>query len=216
MDSQEWVNSQRKELPITLTADECRGKTYIVTGSTSGLGLECTKHLVRLECARVIMAVRNLESGEAIRASIESKTGRRGVIDVWHLDLAVFESVKAFAKRAKAELDRVDGVVANAGVLNGYWVEAAGMESNLTVNILGNLLFIVLMIPTLRKSAASFATTPRITITGTMGAFSTVQCLEKLDRDDIFSDLNNRKKWEPDMDARYVFLGPSLGSRPCS
>ncbi|POR32580.1 Uncharacterized protein TPAR_07214 [Tolypocladium paradoxum] len=205
MDSQEWIKSQRKELPITLTADECRGKTYIVTGATSGLGLECTKHLVRLECAHVVIAVRNLKRGEVVKASIENKTGRLGVIHVWHLDLASFDSVTAFAKRAEAELERVDGVVANAGVANGYWIETAGMESNLTVNVLGNLLFVVLMFPILRKSAVNFTMTPCITITGTMGAFSTLQCLQKFDRDNIFNDLNTRKRWEPDIDARYVF-----------
>ncbi|CAD6592413.1 MAG: hypothetical protein ASARMPREDX12_006073 [Alectoria sarmentosa] len=73
-------------------------QTIIVTGSNAGLGLEASRHFVRLDAAKVILAVRNLEKGEAAKQSIEESTGRTGVVEVWQLDLAHYESVKDFSK----------------------------------------------------------------------------------------------------------------------
>ena len=92
------------------------GQTIIVTGSNTGLGLEASRHFVRLDAAKVILAVRNLEKGEAAKKSIEESTGRTGVVEVWQLDLASYESVKDCAKRAQA-LERLDILVENAGIV---------------------------------------------------------------------------------------------------
>jgi retinol dehydrogenase-12 len=41
-------------------------------------------------------------------------------VEVWELDLASFENVKAFGKRC-SELERLDSVVLNAGIANRRW-----------------------------------------------------------------------------------------------
>lgn len=92
------------------------GKTVIVTGANIGLGYEAAKHFVRLGAAKVILAVRSPEKGEEARKTIETSEKRSGVVEVWALDLASYDSVKAFAKRV-AGLERVDVVVENAGTL---------------------------------------------------------------------------------------------------
>lgn len=73
---------QYKKLPILTNESTCSGKTYIVTGSNSGLGLETARHLVEFSASCVVLAVRNLKSGETAKAEIEKSTGRKGVIQV--------------------------------------------------------------------------------------------------------------------------------------
>lgn len=73
---------QYKKLPILANESTCSGKTYIVTGSNSGLGLETARHLVGFSASCVVLAVRNLEAGETAKREIEKSTGREGVIRV--------------------------------------------------------------------------------------------------------------------------------------
>ncbi|ESZ90721.1 putative short-chain dehydrogenase/reductase family protein [Sclerotinia borealis F-4128] len=110
------IPTQIYSLPLFITPEICRGRTYIVTGANAGLGFEAAKHLVRLGSAIVIMGVRNLSYGHRALADIESSTEISGVAQVWELDLSSYNSVTAFTKRAIEKLDRVDAVIQNAGV----------------------------------------------------------------------------------------------------
>ena len=73
---------QYRKLPILANESTCSGKTYIVTGSNSGLGLETARHLVEFFALRVILAVRNVAAGETAKKDIQKPTGRKGVIQV--------------------------------------------------------------------------------------------------------------------------------------
>ena len=192
----EFVKAQWTPLPIPLSAEDCRGRTYIVTGSNGGLGYECVKHLVRFEATRVIMAVRNMESGSAALQQIEAEVGRSGVMQVWELDLSSFDSVKRFAKKVEVDLDRVDGLVQNAGVAGGYWTEKEGMELNTTVNVVAPLLLTLLLLPFMSRAAKKLGITPRIALIGSSAAFDAKDNLKVLDRGNIFEDMKNRQKWE--------------------
>ena len=104
----------KPKLPTT----DCTGKTIIVTGANTGLGKEATRHYVRLNAQKVIMACRSHERGEAARKEIEASTRRTGVMEVWQLDMADYGSVKAFAQRAST-LARIDTLLENAGISTG-------------------------------------------------------------------------------------------------
>lgn len=78
-----------------------------------GLGKEAARHYVRLNAEKVIIACRSIEKGEAAARDIEQSTGRKGVVEVWQLDLSSYENVKQFAERAKG-LRRLDSIVENA------------------------------------------------------------------------------------------------------
>lgn len=73
---------QYRKLPILVDESTCAGKTYIVTGGNSGLGLETARHLVEFKASRVILAVRNLTAGEIAKGDIEKTTGHKGVLEV--------------------------------------------------------------------------------------------------------------------------------------
>ncbi|KAF7354616.1 hypothetical protein MSAN_01375000 [Mycena sanguinolenta] len=98
------------------TTADLTGRTYLVTGSNIGLGLALAIHLARLHPEQPILAVRDLQKGDAAKKTIVSETGFKGSIEVWELDIASFASVTKFAERARTTLKRLDGVVLNAGI----------------------------------------------------------------------------------------------------
>jgi NAD(P)-dependent dehydrogenase (short-subunit alcohol dehydrogenase family) len=53
--------------------------------------------------------------------------------------MASSASVQSFAKKASTELDRIDGLVANAGVMLDTWSTAEGIETSITVNVINTL-----------------------------------------------------------------------------
>jgi len=148
------------------------GQTIIITGSNTGMGLEAARHLVRLDAARVILAVRSTTKGEAAAASIRSSFPQRfdlgDVVQVWALDLALHASVRAFAARAEAELERLDAVVCNAGmyVYKSGFTLAEGDEVTITVNVVSTLLLGVLLLPKLRATSVKYDKEVVLTFTG--------------------------------------------------
>lgn len=176
-----FLASQFTRLPYPEA--EYRGKTVIVTGANVGLGREAARHFCRLGAARVILGCRDLDKGRAAGAEIEESTSRTGVVDVWQLDLGSFESVRAFCRRADAELDRLDVVIENAGVAIGTYVECDGrFESTIAVNVVSTFLMALLLLPVLRRSAARHNVEPRLVVVSSdahlfvRGSFREITC----------------------------------------
>lgn len=141
------------------------GQVIIVTGSNTGMGLEAARHLVRLDAAKVILAVRNLDKGRAAAESIVASTDRCGIAEVWHLDLQSYASVKSFASKAE-ELERLDVVIANAGVLTRKFSLAEDNETNIKVNVLSTMYLSLLLLPKLRQTSVSLNKDVVLTFTG--------------------------------------------------
>jgi NAD(P)-dependent dehydrogenase (short-subunit alcohol dehydrogenase family) len=186
------IPTQVRDLPLLMTAESCAGGTYIVTGANTGLGYEAAKHLVALGAAKVILGVRNLTAGETAKANIVKDTGKTGTAEVWALDLSSYDSVKAFANKAIAELDRIDAIIENAAVATGHG-KAEGHSMCLTVNVLSTFLLGMLLFSKLIESARNFGITPHLTIV-TSGSFIDTydqwnevkdNPLVKMDKDDI-------------------------------
>lgn len=132
-------------------ANDFHGQTVIVTGGNRGIGYEAARHLLRLNVARVILAVRSLHKGREAADVLERSTGRAGAIQVEELDMARPDSVRAFATRIVATA-RIDAVLLNAGIYTHDFVIEDGYESTLTVNVINTFLLAVLLVPLLRKS----------------------------------------------------------------
>jgi NAD(P)-dependent dehydrogenase (short-subunit alcohol dehydrogenase family) len=158
------VPTQRRGLPLHVTPENSSGGTFIVIGANTGLGLEAARHLVAVGAAKVIMGVRNLDAGETAKTSIESATGKTGVAEVWKIDLSSYDSVKAFAKKAITELDRIDALIENAAVAMSERVLAEGHALPITVNVLSTFLLAALMFPKLSDDAKKFGILPHIAI----------------------------------------------------
>lgn len=157
-----FVRDQYTHLPISQPPANIADATYVVTGANTGIGLECAKHLVQMGVAHVVLAVRSVERGEAALQTIETSTGRRGVCEVWPLDLASFDSVEAFAKRLDT-LPRLDALLQNAGVAAGKHQMMEGAEMCITVNAISPFLLAARALPKLQETARRHKTQTRLT-----------------------------------------------------
>lgn len=91
------------------------GKTAIVTGGNSGIGVETARALAGAG-ANVVLTSRNLAAGQKVAADI-SATGVKGKVSAAQLDLADLASVKAFAGDVGQLLPAIDYLILNAGVM---------------------------------------------------------------------------------------------------
>ncbi|KAF2669534.1 NAD(P)-binding protein [Microthyrium microscopicum] len=166
-----WVKGQWTFTPPVPTTTYT-GQTVIVTGANIGLGLEAARHIVNLDAARVILAVRTLKKGETAKTDIEATTGRKGVVEVWQLDLSSYASVKEFAAKA-SKLDRLDILLENAGIATEKFTLLEDNESTITVNVVSTYLLALLLLPILKSTAATTGKKSYLTIVSSEMHFMT-------------------------------------------
>ncbi|OAK96617.1 NAD(P)-binding protein [Phaeosphaeriaceae sp. SRC1lsM3a] len=195
----ELVSSQLFYTPKLPSKDSFTGKTIIVTGGNTGLGLEAARHYVRAGAETVIIACRTLSKGEIAKEDIEKTEKRTGVLDVWELDLASYASVKAFAKRCET-LPRLDVVLENAGMFTLNFEKAESHEKMTLVNVISTFMLALLLLPTLRKSAAKTGTRPFLTIVTSESHGFTPMPEKQADK--IFDELAREET--ANMAARYA------------
>jgi NAD(P)-dependent dehydrogenase (short-subunit alcohol dehydrogenase family) len=113
------------------------GRTAVVTGANSGLGLVAARELARAG-ADVVLACRNAEKGEAAVESIRAVVpGARVAVEA--LDLSSLASVRDFAERFAAGHESLDLLINNAGVMAPPRRETAdGFELQFGTNHLGH------------------------------------------------------------------------------
>lgn len=180
------------------------GKTVIITGSNTGLGQEAARHYARLGARKIILAVRNLDSGYTAKFDIEASTGcKDDVIQVWQIDMAKYASVEKFAARVGAELDRVDIVLANAGLARSSFSVAEDNETMMTVNVVSTLLLLALLLPSLKATAAKYNTRPTLSITSSSAAGHTAFPQKSAPEGQIFTSLNDKETYEKHKDDQY-------------
>jgi NAD(P)-dependent dehydrogenase (short-subunit alcohol dehydrogenase family) len=122
------------------------GRTAVVTGANGGLGRETTRVLAR-KGARVVMACRSVERGEAAAADVRVDVSDPDLA-VRELDLASLASVRSFADGLD---EPVDLLVNNAGVMHGPYRETEdGFEAQFGINHLGHFALTGLLLDRLR------------------------------------------------------------------
>jgi short-subunit dehydrogenase len=87
------------------------GKTIIVTGASSGIGLTVSKYLAQAG-AHVLLLARTKEKLDEVKAEIEAEGGKASVFPC---DLNDMESIDAVSKEILAAVDHIDILVNNAG-----------------------------------------------------------------------------------------------------
>jgi NAD(P)-dependent dehydrogenase (short-subunit alcohol dehydrogenase family) len=118
-------------------APDLTGRVVVVTGANSGLGYEGTKAFAR-KGARVVMACRSVDRGEAAAAEIREDVPD-AALDVRECDLADLSNVEAFAEGLLAEYDDLHLLCNNAGVMAIPREETVdGFEKQFGVNHFGH------------------------------------------------------------------------------
>ena len=131
-----------------------QGKTAIITGGNSGIGLETAVDMAK-RGARVILACRNTENGEKAVATIKRKSNNENVT-FSKLDLASLRSVCEFSARIMKEEPRIDILVNNAGVMaTPYTTTEDGFELQFGVNHLGHFLLTNLLLDRIKEAPAA-------------------------------------------------------------
>ncbi|MCV7199112.1 SDR family NAD(P)-dependent oxidoreductase [Mycobacterium angelicum] len=121
------------------------GRTAVITGANTGLGFE-TAAALAAHGARVVLAVRNLEKGKQAAARIAAATPGAEV-ELQELDLSSLESVRAAAAQLRADHDRIDLLINNAGVMyTPKSTTADGFEMQFGTNHLGHFAFTGLLL----------------------------------------------------------------------
>ncbi len=138
------------------TADDIpaqEGRTIVVTGATSGLGLESATALARAG-ARVLLAARSAEKAERVRGEVAAvATGPEP--EVVALDLADLSSVRDAAAAIAERAPRLDVLMNNAGVMAlPKAATADGFEMQLGTNHLGHFALTGLLLPSLLAADA--------------------------------------------------------------
>ncbi|KAB2569740.1 Short chain dehydrogenase sol3 [Lasiodiplodia theobromae] len=179
-----------------------KDRIVIVTGGNIGLGLETARTIASLGAAKVVISSRSTSKGEAARADILETTKREpAAVEVWPLDLCSFDSVRAFALRAKS-LPRLDALVCNAGIATNIFKLAEGHESSITTNVISTFLLSFLLFPLLKETATRTGSLSHLVIVSSEVHFFTQLAERKKDPNlPIFDIL--RSKENSDMQDRY-------------
>ncbi|RMD73000.1 MAG: protochlorophyllide reductase, partial [Cyanobacteria bacterium J149] len=141
--------------------------TVIVTGASSGVGLQAARALTQKGWF-VIMACRNIDKTLKAANEVGIKSGDYQII---HIDLADFDSVRKFVQDFRATGRKLDALVCNAAVYYPLLKEPLrnkdGYEISVATNHLGHFLLCNLMLEDLQKSGNP---EPRLVILGTVTA----------------------------------------------
>ncbi|KAL9643243.1 hypothetical protein ABK040_014700 [Willaertia magna] len=146
---------QFKEISKTI---DLKGKTFIVTGSNSGLGLSLCKLLIEKN-GHVIGTVRNInEKGPPTKKLIEEhiqtlETNKFGTFELMELELTSLDSVEQFIKEFQSKKLPLHALVNNAGMgLKPEFKKTPdGFEETYQVNVISPYFLTTQLVPSLRK-----------------------------------------------------------------
>ena len=146
--------------------EQNRQSTVIITGASSGVGLQAAKALANRGQWHVIMACRDLIKAEKAAKSVEMPANSYTLM---HIDLGSLESVRQFVNNFRATGRSLEALVCNAAIYMPLIKEPLfspeGYELTVTTNHLGHFLLCNLMLSDLQKSSA---TDKRLVILGTV------------------------------------------------
>ncbi len=148
--------------------EEQRKSTVVITGASSGVGLQAARSLAQTGQWHVTMACRNLPKTEQVAKSVGMPAGSYTILP---LDLASLESVRTFVTAFRETGRSLDALVCNAAVYMPLLKEPAyspdGYELSVATNHLGHFLLCNLLLDDLKNSGAQ---EPRLVILGTVTA----------------------------------------------
>ncbi|TMU50436.1 SDR family NAD(P)-dependent oxidoreductase [Flagellimonas algicola] len=164
---------------------DLNGKTYVITGTTSGIGFEAVKILLS-KGAKVVMLNRNpKKSADAIHI-LKQELGNHIDVLAIKMDLAEQAFVKKVAEEVLKTVPRIDALICNAAIAQvpKQTLTVDGWESQMGTNYYGNWTLQAFLFPLVEKSKG------RIVTVGSMGYDMGIKTIK-------FDDLNWDKDYTP-------------------
>ena len=153
---------------------KCDGRSYMITGSNSGIGKQTALEIVK-RGGTVHMVCRNPQTGEEAKQEMIETSGNSN-IHLHILDLSKPTDVLKFAKKFSEENPKLDVLVNNAGcMVNTRETNKEGLDMNFATNTLGTYLLTTGLLPLLEKSDQ-----PRVVTVSSGGML-----VQKLDVEDL-------------------------------
>lgn len=170
------------------------GKTYVITGTTSGTGFEAAKILLS-KGAKVVMLNRNSKKAEETVAALKHELGNNIDVSNIRMDLAEQASVRNAAAEVIEEVSHVDALLCNAAIAQvpDRKLTVDGWESQMGVNYFGHFTLQALLFPLIEKSKG------RIVTVGSLGYDMGLKTIK-------FDDLN----WDKDYTANDAYSQSKL------
>ncbi|KAK1304275.1 hypothetical protein QJS10_CPB11g01854 [Acorus calamus] len=146
--------------PPLLLPNQFSGRTVIVTGATSGIGLHTARELA-MAGAHVIMACRNVKAANELARVWEHESrvsGESARVEVMGLDLMSLSSVRCFAGEWERRGDPLHVLINNAGILHmgePQRFSEDGIERHMQVNHVAPALLTALLVPSLLRVPTS-------------------------------------------------------------
>ncbi|MCH1534435.1 MAG: SDR family NAD(P)-dependent oxidoreductase [Schleiferiaceae bacterium] len=164
---------------------DLKGKTFVITGTTSGTGYEAARILLSKN-ARVVMLNRNAKKAAATTAQLKEVLGNSIDVVNIHMDLAEQSSVKKAAAEVLENIDQIDALLCNGAIAQvpKQQLTKDGWESQMGVNYFGHFTLQALLYPFIEKSGG------RIVAVGSMGYDMGIKTIN-------FDDLNWDQKYTP-------------------
>lgn len=161
------------------------GKTYLITGASSGTGFEAAKILAS-KGGKVVMLNRNPKKSEDCIAAIKQELGNNVDVTTIRVDLGDQSSVKTAASEILEKVDRIDALICNGAIAQvpKQVITVDGWESQMGVNHYGHFTLQALLFPLIEKSKG------RIVTVGSMGYNMGIKTIK-------FDDLNWDKDYTP-------------------
>jgi NAD(P)-dependent dehydrogenase (short-subunit alcohol dehydrogenase family) len=127
-----------------LEGKDLTGAWMLVTGASAGLGVETARSLAA-HGADLILGVRDLDKAERNLGAVRAAGTK---VEVRPVDLASLASVRAFSDGVRADHDRIDVLIANAGVMAPPWgTTTDGFETQFGTNHLGHFVLVNRLAP---------------------------------------------------------------------
>ncbi|XWS33050.1 hypothetical protein CRYUN_Cryun22dG0044700 [Craigia yunnanensis] len=146
-----WVSASSTTEEVTQGIDGT-GLTAIVTGASSGIGVETTRVLA-LHGVHVVMTVRNVDVGRNVKEAI-LKEIPGAKIDVMELDLSSMATVRKFASEYQSSSLALNLLINNAGVMaTPFMLSHDNIELQLATNHLGHFLLTKHLLETIKTTA---------------------------------------------------------------
>lgn len=162
-----------------------KNKTYVITGTNSGIGFEATRILLS-KGAGIVMLNRNPEKSAAAIEALKKEFGADADVSFIRMDLASLDSVRKAAAEVLEQVPRIDALIGNAAIAQvaKHEITVNGFESHLGVNYLSYFLLCGLLFERIEQSKG------RIVLVSSTGYKSGLKRIQ-------FEDLNFDKNYSP-------------------